>query len=44
MTTPRTFEKVLTDPLRPYVSKNVVKKCIKIIIIKTFGALPKFGD
>ena len=26
MPTPRTFEKVLTDPIRPNVSKNVVKK------------------
>ena len=25
--TPRTFEKVLMDPIRPNVSKNVVKKC-----------------
>ena len=28
MPTPRTFEKVLMDPIRPNVSKNVVKKCI----------------
>ena len=26
MPTPRTFEKVLTDPIRPNVSTNVVKK------------------
>ena len=26
MPTPRTFEKVLTDPIRPSMSKNVVKK------------------
>ncbi len=43
--TPRTFEKVLTDPIRPNVSKNVVKKCKKMIFLKPlFGALPKIGD
>ena len=31
MLTPGTFEKVLTDLIRPNVSKNVVKKCQKII-------------
>ena len=45
MPTPRTFEKVLTDPIRPNVSKNVVKKCKKIFFLKPlFGALPKIGD
>ena len=29
MPTPRTFEKVLMDPIRPNMSKNVVKKCKK---------------
>ena len=29
MQTPRTFEKVLTNPIRPNMSKNVVKKCKK---------------
>ena len=29
MPTPRTFEKVLTDPIRPNVSKNVVKNSKK---------------
>ena len=32
MPTPRTFEKVLMDLIRPNVSKNVVKKCQKIKI------------
>ena len=45
MPTPRTFEKVLMDPIRPNVSKNVVKKCKKIIFIKPlFGALQKIVD
>ena len=44
MPTPRTFEKVSTDPIRPNVSKNVVKKCKQIINKKLFGALPKIGD
>ena len=35
MPTPRTFEKVLTDPIRPNMSKNVVKKCKKNIFSKT---------
>ena len=35
MPTPRTFEKVLTDPIRPNVSKNVVKKCKKNKNFKT---------
>ena len=34
MPTPRTFEKVLTDPIRPNVSKNVVKKCKKTNFFK----------
>ena len=36
MPTPRTFEKVLTDLIRPNVSKNVVKKCQKIIFLNLF--------
>ena len=45
MPTPRTFEKVLMDPIRPNVSKNVVKKCKKNIFFKPlFGTLPKIGD
>ena len=36
MPTPRTFEKVLTDPIRPNVSKNVVKKCKKIFFLNPF--------
>ena len=31
MPTPRTFEKVLMDPIRPNVSQNVVKKFKKNI-------------
>ena len=30
MPTPRTFEKVLTDPIRPNVSKNVIKNAKKL--------------
>ena len=36
MPTPRTFEKVLTDPIRPNMSKNVVKKCQKNIFLTPF--------
>ena len=35
MPTPRTFEKVLMDPIRPNVSKNVVKKCKQNHFFKT---------
>ena len=31
MPTPRTFEKVLMDLIKPNVSKNVIKKCQQII-------------
>ena len=43
MPTPRNFEKVLTDPIRPNMSKNVVKKCKKknIFLKPLFGALKK---
>ena len=45
MPSPRTFEKVLMDPIRPNMSKNVVKKCKIIICLKTlFGALKKIID
>ena len=36
MPTSRTFEKVLMDPIRPNMSKNVVKKCQKIIFLNPF--------
>ena len=39
--TPRTFEKVLTDPIRPNMSKNVVKKCQKIIFLTPFWGTSK---
>ena len=38
MLTPKTFEKVLMDLIRPNVSKNVAKKCEKK------NKLPKIGD
>ena len=42
MPTPRTFGKVLTDPIRPNMLKKCGKKCQKKIILKPlFGALPK---
>ena len=44
---PGLFEKVLTDPIRPNMSKNVVKKFNKIKIKnknKLLGALPKLRD
>ena len=45
MPTPSSFEKVLMDPIRPNMSKNVVKKCKQIFFFKPFsGALPKIGD
>ena len=36
MPTTRTFEKVLMDPIRPNLSKNVVKKCQTIIFLNPF--------
>ena len=45
MPTPRTFEKVLTDPIRPNMSKNVVKKCKNNNFFNPlFGVLPKIRD
>ena len=41
---PGLLKKVLTDLIRPNMSKNVVKKCQKIFKKKLFGALPKIGD
>ena len=41
MPTTRTFEKVFTDPIRPNMSKNLVKKCNKK---KPFWGIPKIGD
>ena len=36
MPTPRTFEKVLMDLIRPNVLTNVVKKCQKIMFLTPF--------
>ena len=45
MPTPSTFEKVLTDPIRPNVSKNVVKNAKKKSFFKPlFEVLKKIGD
>ena len=41
MPTPRTFEKVLTDPIRPNVSENVVKKCQTIFFLTPFWGTSK---
>ena len=41
MPTPRTFEKDLTDLIRPNMSKNVVKKFQQIIKKKTFRVTSK---
>ena len=41
MPTPRTFEKVVTDLIRPNVSKNLVKKCKQIIFLTPFWCTSK---
>ena len=41
MPTPRTFEKVLMDPIRPNMLKNAKQKNIFKLL---FGAFPKIGD